>query len=156
MAILAGDGLTALGLLEEAEAFFRQAGDRLHLTEALESVAIADRLLARHELARKAYTGALRLSTESRNLPGIGSGLLIGSAVESAAGGHDAAVGMLAAAITLRDTFGASAPEMPGLVAEVEAGARRVIGDEAVEEALAGGRRMTLEEVIEFATTLAR
>ncbi|HEY8869057.1 MAG TPA: hypothetical protein VIM30_06670 [Candidatus Limnocylindrales bacterium] len=153
-AAVAGDPRSALRLLEEATAFFRQDGDRLHLADALVSIAIAHRLLAQPQLARRAYMEALGLSTESRNMPGIGSGLLVGAAVESAGGQHLAAVRMMAAAVALSETFGASSPEMPALRNEVEEAARQALGSVAVEHALALGRRLTPDEVVEYAASI--
>ena len=62
----------------------------------------------------------LMVYTETKNLPGIGSGLLVGSAVESSAGRHLEALRMLAAAIALRESTGASAPQMPMVMGEVQ------------------------------------
>jgi hypothetical protein len=104
---------------------------------------MAHRLVGEPGAARRAYLELLRLSTEAKNLPGIGSGLLIGSAVESSEGRHAEAVQMLAAAAALRDSTGASAPQMPVVMGEVEAAARLAMGREAVEEALTAGRQMT-------------
>jgi predicted ATPase/class 3 adenylate cyclase len=149
-----GDPRAGLVLLEEALVFFREAGDLLHQADALVAIALAHRLMAELVLGRIAYLEALRLSTETKNLPGIGSGLLVGSAVESSAGRHAEAIRMTAAAVALRETTGASAPQMLSVTSEVEQAAGRALGGEAVEEALAEGRRMTLEEVIAYAKSL--
>ncbi len=61
---------------------------------------------------------------------------------------------MMGAAVALRETTGASAPQMVSVSGEVEEAARRAIGGEAVEEALTEGRRMTLAEVVEYAASL--
>ena len=53
---------------------------------------------------------ALHLSAETKNLPGIGSGLLVGSAVESSAGRYLQAMQMVAAVIALSENVGAAAP----------------------------------------------
>jgi len=148
------DPASALTFLEEAIAFYRQAGDRMRLADTLVSIAMAHRLLGQPEAARGAYLEALRLSTEAKNLPGIGSGLLIGSTVESSAGRHAEALQMLAAAAALRDSTGASAPQMPRVTSEVEAAARLALGGDAVEQALEEGRQMTSEEVVEYAASM--
>ena len=111
-------------------------------------------MLANYELARAAYVEALRLSTETTSLPGIGSALLVGSAVESSAGQHRSAVRMVAATIALSERFGAGTPEMPMIVDEVEDAARQAIGSEAVEAILAEGVQMTPEAVVAYATSL--
>jgi hypothetical protein len=41
------------------------------------------------------------------------------------------------------------------VVGEVEEAARHAIGGEAVDEALSQGRRMTLEEVVDYAASLS-
>jgi len=66
-------------------AFFSEAGDRVQHADALVGIAYAHRLMAKLDSARSAYLEALRLSTETKNLPGIGSGLVVGAAVESSA-----------------------------------------------------------------------
>jgi predicted ATPase/class 3 adenylate cyclase len=149
-----GDPQAGLMVLEEALAFFREAGESTRLAATLVSIAIARRLLAQHEAGRIAYLEALRLFTETRNLPGIGSGLLVGSGVESSAGRHLQAVRMLGAAVALRETTGASAPQMPMVMGEVEEAARQAIGGELVDEVLADSRRMTLDEVVQYAGSL--
>jgi predicted ATPase/class 3 adenylate cyclase len=151
----AGDPQAGLKVLESALAFFREAGESTRLAATLVSMAIAHRLLAQYKAGRIAYLEALRLFTKTRNLPGIGSGLLVGSAVESSAQRNLEAVRMLGAALALRETTGASAPQMPVVVGEVEEAARHAIGGEAVDEALSQGGRMTLEEVVDYAASLS-
>jgi predicted ATPase/class 3 adenylate cyclase len=151
----AGDPQAGLKVLESALAFFREAGESTRLAATLVSMAIAHRLMAQYKAGRIAYLEALRLFTETRNLPGIGSGLLVGSAVESSAERHLEAVRMLGAAVGLREATGASAPQMPVVVGEVEEAARQAVGGEAVDEALKQGRHMTLEEIVDYAASLA-
>jgi predicted ATPase/class 3 adenylate cyclase len=150
----AGDPKAGLTLLEDSLPFFREAGDRGPLVGALVNIAIAHRLLAQHQAGRVAYLEALQLSTESKSLSGIGSALLVGSAIESSAGRHLEAVRMMGAAVTLREATGASAPQSRMLLDDVEEAARKAIGGQAVEEALAEGRRMTLDEVVAYAASL--
>ena len=154
-ALVGDDPDGALKVLEEARDFFRAAGDRLHLADALVSIAIAHRLLSQSSSGRAAYREALRLSSETNNLAGIGSGLLVGSAVESSSGRHLEAARMLGAADALRETTGASAPQMSSVVKEVEEAARRSESTAAVDEALEEGRRMTVAQAVEYAESLA-
>jgi predicted ATPase/class 3 adenylate cyclase len=151
----AGDPQAGLSALEEALVFFRETGENTRLAATLVSTAIAHRLLAQHQAARIAYLEALRLFTETRNLPGIGSGLLVGSAVESSAERHLEAVRMLGGAVARREATGASAPQMPVVVGEVDEAARQAVGGDAVDEALKQGRHMTLEEIVDYAASLA-
>jgi hypothetical protein len=61
---------------------------------------------------------------------------------------------LMGAAARLKETTGASVPQPAITRWQVEDVARQTIGKEAVEKALAEGRKMTLEEAIEYATRL--
>lgn len=61
----------------------------------------------------------------------------------------------MGASAALASTTGASAPAMFTRVEDVEANARRALGDEPVEQALAEGRDMTLDEAMAYAASLA-
>jgi predicted ATPase/class 3 adenylate cyclase len=154
-AVLARDAAAALVLFDESLAYFREIDDRFHVADALAAVAQAYRLLRDHRAARHAYSEALRIFAEARNLPSIGMVLEETAALESSAGRHAEAVRLMGAAASLRDTTGATAPLTVMRLGDVEATARVAIGDQAVDEALGAGRRMTLEQAIEYATGLA-
>ena len=62
---------------------------------------------------------------------------------------------MAAAAAALREETGATAQLMSMRQIDVTQVARIEIGEEAVEQAFADGRAMTLDEAIEYARTLA-
>jgi predicted ATPase/class 3 adenylate cyclase len=149
------DPQAALALFEEALQYFREVGDRFQIGDTLTGVAQAHRVLGHHEAGRNAYLEALQLFTEARNLPGIGMALEELSALESSAARHAGAMRLMGAAAALRDTTGASAPITLMRLGNVESAARQAIGAEAVEQALAEGRRMTLEQAVEFAAGLA-
>ena len=57
----------------------------------------------------------------------------------------------MGAAVRLKETTGASIPQAAIARREVEQVARQTLGDEAVATALAEGRRMTLDEAVEYA-----
>ena len=61
---------------------------------------------------------------------------------------------MMGAAVTLSEVTGASGPQSRMLLDEVEEAARKAMGGHAVEETLAEGRRMTLDEVLAYAASL--
>lgn len=148
---MAGDPEAGLALLEEAIGFFRDAGDQLWVGWTHAELGRVHSLLGQHEAARMAYLDALRQFAAVKNLPAIGATLEGIAVLESSARRHRGAVRVLGAAEALRATTGASPP--PGLtrVADVEVAARQAIGDEAFEETLAEGQRMTLDEAIDYA-----
>ena len=152
---MAGEPGVALTLLDEAVAFFRAADDRFHLADALVGLAAAHSLLPEPASGRTAYQEALRISTETMNLPGIGQALMAGAAVESAAGRHPEAVRMLGAVLALTEATGAAPPQLLGIQRRVEDAASHAIGSEGVKAGLAEGRRMTQGDVVEFARRLA-
>ena len=151
-----GDPEAALPLLEEAATFFRDANDRFQLAWSLGEVATTHHMLGQRSAAWKGFLEALDLFAGARILPGIGASLEIGSVYASAEGRHAEAVRMMAAGTALSETTGAAAPLMlTPPRRNVEQAARREIGDEAVDNALTEGRRMTLEESIDYARSLA-
>ena len=139
---------------EEALTFFRAAGDHFHMSWALGLLGEGYRLQGDLQSGRQAYLEGLRVVTAVRDLPLIGATLEEVSALESYTGRHVEAIHLLAAAGRLKETTGASLPSPTVTRWKVEDVARDAIGDDAVEAALAEGRRMTLEEAIEYATRL--
>jgi hypothetical protein len=111
-------------------------------------------LLGDPRAGRRAYLEGLRVVTDVKDLPLIAETLEEICALESSAGRHLQAMHMMGAAVNLKETTGASLPWTAIPRREVEQVARRAIGDEAVERALAEGRRMTLDEAVEYATRL--
>jgi predicted ATPase/class 3 adenylate cyclase len=151
-----GDPNAALSIFQEAVTFFRETNDRLQLAWALGEMATTHHAMVQGSAAWKGFLDSLGLFADARNLPGIGGSLEIGSLFESAEGRHVEAVRLTAAGAALRETTGAASPRMFTPQRDVEDAARRVIGDEAVENALAEGRRMTLDEAIDYARNLAK
>jgi hypothetical protein len=76
-------------------------------------------------------------------------------AVDSAAGQHLEAIRMIGLAEALTETTGASAPQMPMIVAQVEEAARQAIGDEIVTKAIADSRNLSVAQVVDYASTFA-
>jgi len=139
---------------EEALTYFRAVRDHFHLSWALGLLGEAYRLLGNVPAGLKAYRESLRVVTEVRDLPLIGATLEEISALESSAGRHIEAMHLLGAAVRLMEATGASLPHQAITRWHVEDVAKHTIGTEAVQEALAEGRQMTLEEVIEYAVRL--
>jgi hypothetical protein len=76
------------------------------------------------------------------------------STLESAAGRHAEAIRVMGAAAAIRESTGAAAPLTRIGLGQAQNAARDALGDDAVDEALADGRRMTLEEAVEYAASL--
>ncbi len=151
----AGDPLSAVTLLQEAVTFFRETNDRFQLAWGLGELATTHHAMGQRSAAWTGYLEALGLFSDARNLPGIGATLDLGSVLASWEGRHTAAVRLTAAADKLRETTGATSPLMFTPQRDVEDFARRTIGDEAVKSAIAEGRRMTLDEAIEYSRAIA-
>jgi predicted ATPase len=151
----AGDVQAGLPLLERAVAFFREGDDRHQLAWELGEVAVAYHMLGQRQEAWTAYREGLGLVTEARNLPGIAAYLELISMLESSEGRHAEAARMAAAAAALREETGVTGQLMSSPQVDATQVARREIGEEAVEHALADGRGLTLDEAIECARSLA-
>lgn len=145
----------ALTPLEEALSFFRSQGNRFGLGGALIGLAAVHGLLGQYQAGRVAYREALALFAEARNLPSMGGLFDVISTLESSAGRHAEAIRVMGAAAALRESTGASAPLLRMGQGDVQNIARQALGDVAVDEALAEGRRMTLEEAVDYASGLA-
>jgi tetratricopeptide (TPR) repeat protein len=149
-----GDSQAALIYTEEALNFFRGAGDRFHMAWGLGLSGEAYTLLGQLQAGRKAYLEALRVVTDVKDLPLIAATLEEIGGLESFAARHYEAMHLMGAALSLKETTGASLPRTAITQREVDQVARQAIGDEAVERALAEGRRMTLDEAVDYATRL--
>lgn len=153
-ALFTGEPERALTYTEGALEFFREADDRFHMAWALGLSGEAHSLLGHFEAGRKAHLEGLRVVTDVKDLPLIAETLEEICALESSAGRHLQAMHMMGAAVNLKETTGTSLPWTAIPRREVEQVARQAIGDEAVEKALAEGRRMTLDEAVAYATRL--
>ena len=149
-----GDPQTALTLLEEALTYFRGHGNSFGLGGALMGLAKVHGLLGQYQAGRVAYREALALFAEARNLPSMGGLFDVISTLESSAGRHAEAIRIMGAAAAIRESTGASAPLTRIGIGWVQNAAREALGDDAVDEALADGRGMTLQEVVEYASSL--
>ena len=155
MAIQASSPELAVSLLQEALAYYREHDERLHLGDALTGLAQAYVALDRPDLGRGAYVEALRLFASAMNLPSIATALNGMADLESSAGRHAEAMYLVGAAAALTDRTGARAPFVSARERHAVEGARAAIGVNASDDAIAAGRRLTLEESIEYAARLA-
>ncbi|MCA1707406.1 MAG: tetratricopeptide repeat protein, partial [Actinobacteria bacterium] len=153
--VQAGDVQAGLPLLERAVAFFRDGDDRHQLVWGLSEMAVAYHILGQRQEAWAAYRETLSLVTEARNLPGIAACLELISMLESSEGRHAEAARMAAAAAALREKTGVTGQLMSSPQVDVTQVARGELGEEAVEQAIADGHAMTVDEAIEYARTLA-
>ena len=150
-ALFTDDPQRALTYVDEALEFFRVAGDRFHTVWALGLSGEAHSLLGQYEAGRQAYLEGLRVISEVKDLPLIAATLEEICALESSAGRHLEAMQLLGAAAKLKDSTGASLPQPAKARWQLEQDARLAMGDGAVENAIAAGRRMTLEEAVGYA-----
>lgn len=143
----------AASRFEEALETFREIDDPFHVSWAVGSLGHAYIELGRVDEGRACFLEALELSTELQLLPVISAGLMALSNQESLLGHHLEAVKLSGAAETLQESTGARSPLPTAIGADLEA-ARRAHGEETVSEALAEGRRMTMEEAVAYAIEL--
>jgi predicted ATPase/class 3 adenylate cyclase len=145
----------AVSLLQEALSYYRQQDERLHLADALTGLAQAYVALDQPDLGRSAYVEALRLVGPAMNLPSVATALNGMADLESSAGRHVEAMYLVGAAAALTDRTGARGPLVSARERNAIDAARAAIGTKAADDAITAGRRLTLEESIEYAATLA-
>jgi predicted ATPase/class 3 adenylate cyclase len=150
-----GDPRAAMSFFEEAATFYRAADDRFQLAWALGEIGATQHAVGNWPSAWDAWQEAFGLFAEARVLPLIGTSLESASAFASAEGRHAEAVRMAAAGGVLSETTGAAGPPMLVPHRDVIEAARQAIGVEAVETAQDEGRRMTVDEAIDYARNVA-
>ena len=154
--VQAGDVRAALPLLERAVASFREEEDRHQLVWAIGELALAYHIVGHREEAWTAYRETLSLVSDAKNLPGIAANLELASTFESSEGRHAEAARMAGAAAALREETGVTGALMSSPQVDAIEVARKQIGEEAVDRALAEGAAMTLDEAIEYARSLSQ
>jgi predicted ATPase/class 3 adenylate cyclase len=151
-----GDPKAALTMFDPAVAFSREIDDRFQLAWGLSELATTHHGLGHRRAAWDRFLELLGLVADAKVLPLIGGAMEVGSNFASAEERHAEAVRMAAVSAALRESTGATAPLMFAEPRDVERAARRAIGDDAVERALADGRRMSVDEAIAYARSVAR
>jgi predicted ATPase/class 3 adenylate cyclase len=141
----------ALPLLEEAVDRSRKLGDLFQLSDDLLGVGQAHRLLGNHTEARDAYLEALDLLQSADNPSGVASVLEMMSPLESDLGRHERAMRLFGAALAINESVGGGHPPAASLLGDPLGDARRAIGDEATDRALAEGRAMSRDEAVAYA-----
>jgi predicted ATPase/class 3 adenylate cyclase len=152
--VLKDDPHTALPLLEESLSLSRERGDTFRLADDLLRVAEAHRSLGDHDRARRGYLEALDVMERANTPGGVAAALQIMASVDSDRGDHRRAMRLFGAGMAIAESIGD--PELtttPFHFADPVGDARKAIGDEAVDRALAEGRAMTREEAVAYART---
>jgi predicted ATPase/class 3 adenylate cyclase len=148
---LQGDHQAALPLLQESVLISREQGDMFYLADNLTAVGQAHQFLGNYRESRASYLEALELFGEADNPSGIAGGLMMLSGLESAVGNHPRAVRLFAAGSALNEAIGGKAPAEALKVGDPVGAARKAIGDEAVDRALAEGQAMTRDKALAYA-----
>jgi predicted ATPase/class 3 adenylate cyclase len=151
--LTAGDARSALPLLEESVALWRRRGDLFQLVDKLVDLSTAHRALGNLDDAWAAGLEALDAVNGSDVAGAIPSVLHIMAPVETARGRHDRAVRLFGAAEAISESLREDEP--PSAISELRGDsvgeARKAIGDEATNRALAAGRAMSLDQAVAYA-----
>jgi predicted ATPase/class 3 adenylate cyclase len=148
--VMQGEYAAALPLLEEAVERSRERGDLFHLVDDMMGVAQAHRLLGHHEVARAIYLECLDIVEGAGSVSGISSTLLMMSTLYSSMARHERSMRLYGAAENITQEIGGSHPP-EALLGDPVGDARKAIGKEATDRALADGRAMTRDEAVAYA-----
>jgi tetratricopeptide (TPR) repeat protein len=153
--LVSGDPGGAVPHIRRGLASARRRGDRLATYVALFGLVQAALAEDRPAAAREHLVEGIELSEETGDLANLAFFVESLAVVEEAAGAHDRAAVLIGAARGLRDRVGSEVygyylPD-PALRARAEAGARARLGDDAVEELLAGGAALDVPAVMALA-----
>ncbi len=139
----------AVSQLERVLEVFRQMGDPLHASWALAALGHAHIAMGDLERGRADIHEALRPATDTMNFPILAADMRAIAKIESIEGRHTVAVRLTGAAQALEAATGARAPVPEDETADLKA-ARAALGDEAFDEAMEEGSRMTAEEAVDY------
>ncbi|MGA7271105.1 MAG: AAA family ATPase, partial [Acidimicrobiia bacterium] len=139
----------AVSQLERVLEVFRQMGDPLHASWALAALGHAHIAMGDLERGRADIHEALRPATDTMNFPILAADMRAIAKIESIEGRHTVAVRLTGAAQALEAATGARAPVPEDETADLK-GARAALGDEAFDEAMEEGSRMTAEEAVDY------
>jgi predicted ATPase/class 3 adenylate cyclase len=150
--MLRGDYLGALPVLEDFLSLARRRGDSFSLSDGLIRVADAHRGLGDLDRARRGYLQALDV-TERANTPGgVAAVLQLMASVDADRGDHQRAMRLYGAGMAIAESIGdTDVIVAPYEFADPVGDARKTIGDEATDRALAEGRAMSVEEALAYA-----
>jgi tetratricopeptide (TPR) repeat protein len=137
--------------VQESIALARELGNRFYVADGLSALAQIRRFEGELKASRALFAESLELFFELANHTGIAMDLEMLSAVESAAGRHERAARLAAAASAIKDRIGGGAPEAAQMKGDAVGAARLAMGDEVADRALEEGRAMDLDEVVAYA-----
>jgi tetratricopeptide (TPR) repeat protein len=150
--MMKGDYRGALPLLEESLSVARERGDVFRLADDLLRVAEAHRGLGDHDRARREYLEALDIMEGGNTPGGVAAVLQIMAGVDSDRGDHRRAMRLFGAGMAIAESIGdTDVNATPFQFADPVGDARKAIGDEATDRALAEGRAMTREQAVAYA-----
>jgi predicted ATPase/class 3 adenylate cyclase len=148
--VATGNYAEAIPLLEEAIEMARKLGHRFRLADDLTALGRAYVMTGDLDGARRVLREGLGLLVEDENLPLIVTSIFFYAALAGAEGRHERATRLWAAADELRESIG-GAPSAVMKLEDPTGAARKAIGDEAVDRAVAEGRAMDLDKAVAYA-----
>jgi predicted ATPase/class 3 adenylate cyclase len=153
--MMRGDYRAALPVLEDFLSLARTRGDTFRLADGLIRVADANRGLGDHDRARRGYLEALDV-TERANTPGgVAAVLQLMASVDVDRGDHQRAMRLFGAGMAIAESIGdTDVIAAPYEFADPVGDARKAIGDEATDRALAEGRAMSRDEAVAYARSV--
>jgi predicted ATPase/class 3 adenylate cyclase len=149
--MMAGDPRAALPLMEASLARSRDRGDMMRVMDDSLRVAEANRQLGRLDEARRGQLESLSIAERANIAGGIAALLQIMASVESDQNRHVKAVRLFGAGEAIAEPLGGGFEATPFHFADPVGDARKAIGDEATEKALAEGRAMSQDEAVAYA-----
>jgi predicted ATPase len=152
VAIVKGDFRAAISAFEESARMFEDLGERVDLTDAVIALGNVNRRLGENERARTFYLRGLDMTVAAGNRPMSVGLLFLLSSLEADRGRPESAARLWGAGEAARAVIGAVRPAVSErIIGDPITAARLMIGDVAVEAALAEGRRMEPDAAIAYA-----
>lgn len=153
MVVARGQPAAAMQMFQESFAEFDDLGDPWDMTWSRVNLGNAYRLTGEREQGRAMFLEAIKLMNEAGNGQTLTGLLMLVAAVDSELGRHERAVRLWSAAQSARRLMGAlQPPTARRLMGDPVGAARAAIGDEAVDNALAEGETMDLDQAIGYAS----
>jgi predicted ATPase len=149
--MMTGDHRAALPLMEESLSRSRERGDLIRLADDLLRVAEVHRALGDHDVARREHLEALDIMERTHAPGGIAAVLQLMASVYADRGDHGRAMRLFGAGGAISESIGGGDLPLTFQFADPVGDARKAIGDEAVDRALAEGRAMSRDEAVAYA-----